>query len=227
MSRPSPEAETWSFPAGVHAVAVADDLVFLDVTADAYFCIPFGALSADVWPEARGLKSGDGALIECLRETGLVAPGAAPPAAPADPFLSMPCVTAPPPPLPRFGWRDVREAASCTLDLLLNYRGKSLAALLEAAQRPFGAVVPSQAPQEVLTIAARFRRWVPFAPVSSKCLLRSFMLLRLLRRMGHDAHWVFGVGTWPFSAHCWLQVGDVVLDDFHERLLPYRIILVV
>jgi hypothetical protein len=32
---------------------------------------------------------------------------------------------------------------------------------------------------------------------------------------------VFGVRTWPFHAHCWLQVEDVVLDDHHERIGAY------
>jgi hypothetical protein len=88
-------------------------------------------------------------------------------------------------------------------------------------------VVPTTPAPAALEVVARFRRWAPFAPVSGKCLLRSFMLLRLLRRRGFDAHWVFGVSTWPFTAHCWLQVGDIVLDDSHERLLPYRIIHVI
>lgn len=79
----------------------------------------------------------------------------------------------------------------------------------------------------MLEVIASFHRWAPFAPAPGKCLLRSFMLLRLLRRHGHDARWVFGVRTWPFRAHCWLQAGDVVLDDDVEALVALTPILVV
>ena len=48
-----------------------------------------------------------------------------------------------------------------------------------------------------------------------------------LRRHGHDARWVFGVRTWPFRAHCWLQRGEVVLDDDLETLVPLTPILVI
>ena len=41
------------------------------------------------------------------------------------------------------------------------------------------------------------------------------------------AVWVFGVRTWPFSAHCWLQIGDAVLDDDPERVGIYPPILAV
>ncbi len=77
---------------------------------------------------------------------------------------------------------------------------------------------------EVAAEFARFRVWAPF---DGACLKRSYMMLRYLRLRGHDAAWVIGVRTWPFMAHCWLQVGEVVLDDDHERLLPYHPILAV
>jgi hypothetical protein len=37
---------------------------------------------------------------------------------------------------------------------------------------------------------------------------------------------VFGVRTWPFHAHCWLQCDDVVLDDQADRVAAYAPILV-
>ena len=48
----------------------------------------------------------------------------------------------------------------------------------------------------------------------------------MLRRAGQNAAWVFGVRTWPFSAHCWLQIGDAVLDDDPERVSRYTPIMV-
>ncbi|WP_374571406.1 lasso peptide biosynthesis B2 protein [Phenylobacterium sp. J426] len=65
------------------------------------------------------------------------------------------------------------------------------------------------------------------APLPAKCLVRSFALLCFLRRCGHDAAWCFGVSTWPFAAHCWLQVGEVALDDHPDQLAAYTPIHVV
>jgi hypothetical protein len=51
------------------------------------------------------------------------------------------------------------------------------------------------------------------------------LLLEFLAARGLAADWVFGVRTWPFSAHCWVQAGGIVLNDTVERVAPYRQIL--
>ena len=51
------------------------------------------------------------------------------------------------------------------------------------------------------------------------------MLAAFLRSLGHRPTWVFGVRTWPFQAHCWLQVEDIALDDEAERLCAFAPIL--
>lgn len=57
---------------------------------------------------------------------------------------------------------------------------------------------------------ARARRYVPIEPI---CLLDSLSLLRFLSRRGLSANIVFGVTPEPFAAHCWVQAGDVVLNE--------------
>jgi len=57
---------------------------------------------------------------------------------------------------------------------------------------------------------ARARRYVPIKPV---CLLDSLSLLRFLSRRGLPANIVFGVTPEPFAAHCWVQAGDMVLNE--------------
>ena len=52
------------------------------------------------------------------------------------------------------------------------------------------------------------------------------MLVSYLRRCGLRADWVFAVRLWPFAAHCWVQCGDLCLNDDVERLAPYTPILV-
>ena len=85
----------------------------------------------------------------------------------------------------------------------------------------------SGAAAETLRLARVFQRVAVWLPMPRKCLVRSFVLLRFLQRSGLNARWVFGVRTWPFAAHCWLQLEDTVLDDLVERLAAYEPILAV
>lgn len=57
---------------------------------------------------------------------------------------------------------------------------------------------------------ARARRYVPIDPI---CLLDSLALLRFLSRRGLPANIVFGVTSEPFTAHCWVQANDIVLNE--------------
>mgnify|MGYP003945544373 CR=1 FL=1 len=54
------------------------------------------------------------------------------------------------------------------------------------------------------------RRYAPIEPI---CLLDSLSLLRFLARRGMPTNIVFGVTSEPFAAHCWVQAGDIVLNE--------------
>lgn len=219
MARPS--TAPVALGAAIHAVCIGDDIMVLDLRTDAYLCLPgAGALihSDKLSPED------DRGLTDVLAKAGLPvdpqnSPRAAPPRASADLEDAIPG------PLQ---WRDLLDAGWATLDVWLNYRRRTLSQLLtlaiagsrtEASDAGAGACA--------LELARAFRRWSVLCPVPGKCLVRSFMLLRYLQRRGASAVWVFGVRTWPFRAHCWLQVGSVVIDDAYERLIAYSPILVV
>jgi len=68
------------------------------------------------------------------------------------------------------------------------------------------------------------RRWVPIRPI---CLADSIALLQFLRRRRLAADLVFGVKLNPFSAHCWVQAEDVILNDHVEFAQRHTQILVV
>ena len=52
-------------------------------------------------------------------------------------------------------------------------------------------------------------------------------MVHFLAAEGIQPDWVFGVKTEPFDAHCWVQHGDVVLNDAPDRVRQYSPILVV
>lgn len=211
----------------VHAAAVDEDLVFLNIASDAYLCLPGGAEAAILSPDRRRMALSDPILANDLLGAGLIASGE------TDAGIGAPCPVAPTRSAlrsryPGPTWSDVTEGSRALLDLTRHYRGRSFATILASARS--GANRPARtftSRGDLSDTVERFHRWIPYAPVSAKCLLRSFLLLRFLHRHGHDASWVFGVRTWPFQAHCWLQVDDLVLDDQAERVVGYAPILAV
>jgi Transglutaminase-like superfamily len=105
-----------------------------------------------------------------------------------------------------------------------SYYGRSFGDILEVARR-HKPLAPNADIEALCRSAAVFARCLPLVPAQGECLFRSFMLLAFLRSKGFDATWVFGVRTWPFQAHCWLQVGEVVVDDAVDRISPFTPIL--
>lgn len=66
-------------------------------------------------------------------------------------------------------------------------------------------------------LADRFMAARRLLPASSICLRDSLALLDFLALHGWSADLVFGVQVAPFSAHCWVQSGECVLNEtLHE-----------
>lgn len=216
----------WSLAPRVHGVTVGEDLVLLDVGADAYLCLVGAAavLSLDV--EGR-LVASDPDALETLAQAGLARPGIKPDAvrAPPRPTRNLPAFAVAELDARHGLWRTLRAGAATASDFRrLDFAGLLDRAGRRTAQRDRQASAPSPA---LLSTAAHFARLRVWAPFDGACLKRSYMMLRYLRLCGLDATWVIGVRTWPFRAHCWLQAGDVALDDDVERLAPYHPILAV
>ncbi|TPE59759.1 lasso peptide biosynthesis B2 protein [Sandaracinobacter neustonicus] len=75
--------------------------------------------------------------------------------------------------------------------------------------------------------ASAFRSSSKFYPNDHRCLRRSIAFMDDLLRHGHVADLVVGVQLSPFSAHCWVQQGETVLNDGIEDVQPYTSILVI
>lgn len=58
------------------------------------------------------------------------------------------------------------------------------------------------------------------------CLIRALTLYRHAQQRGHDARLVFGVHLHPFSAHCWVEQDDLILDDRVDHVRRFTPILV-
>lgn len=208
----------------VHGVAVDGDLVLLDTEADVYFCLPAGDFTALV--TGRTVETTPDALGASLCEALLASP-----AYPATDRADVP-------PQPRRTARaelDADPHLKATPATLrhLNALARSVSHVRRSVRRPFverlggASAARSTLTPTLLRDLAVYRRLAPWLPIDGPCFFRSDMLRAYLAALGHGVVWCFGVRTWPFHAHCWLQVEDVVLDDEAERLAPYRPIVAV
>ena len=110
-------------------------------------------------------------------------------------------------------------------------RWRGIKKVIERAQRQLAAVPATSDrsdPERTRTLTAIFHRLQPLALDGfDGCLLQSFAHREFLLFHGVVAQWVFGVRAVPFSAHCWLQQGNVVLNDVAQRAGYLSPILVV
>lgn len=90
-----------------------------------------------------------------------------------------------------------------------------LAEIQEYRQRKAGSppTPTSQISATLLDAANEFRHARLLVPVETVCLLDSLSMVRFLAKRKLHANIVFGVSCDPFAAHCWVQAGNVALND--------------
>lgn len=210
--------------ADVYAAGEGPDLVLLDAGRDAYFCLPGAAtgLTGD-------LAAGDLSGIAQELADELVGAGLAQRAAgnlrtalrfigPARDLMSGPATR------PSAG--ETLGFAMALAGLAFSFHGRPIAQVLaHAVRRRRGRAAPDAISEDLARRCRVFKALLPWSPVQGACLLQAALLLEFLAQAGLTADWVFGVRIWPFSAHCWLQAGDCVLNDSAERVGAYRPLL--
>jgi hypothetical protein len=217
----------WRLADGVHAAAVNGDLVFLDLGRDAYSCLPGVARSLDLPLGARALGPLADSQAEVMLAAGLVDAGAVPLGPRARWPLEPVTAQVPDAGVLRTNLGEQMAMVAAALAMARGYHGRPLAHLVDRAER-LARKPADQAPPERLTRRVRaYRALLPWVPAQEACVYRCFLLLHYLHAAGLQARWVFGVRTWPFSAHCWLQAGEIALDDPADYLSRFTPILVV
>lgn len=209
----------WMLRDDVHAAAVGRDLVILDLASDSYACLRDAGAEGDDF--ARRVDRLSAAAQRTLTEAGLLVPGMSPGAPPPTAIAKRPL------PALSSSSSDLRlllDAAFAQLDLRSAGPDPSVAVLV--ARATAGVKTGEADPALVFRTADQFRRLAPWLPGRRACLQRAALLRRLLQCRGLSASWMFGVRTWPFRAHCWLQIADVCLTDDPDHLRPYTPILV-
>lgn len=95
------------------------------------------------------------------------------------------------------------------------------------ARTPLSEDASALATEDTLELATAFSIARRIVPLPSRCLADSLALLDILARRGLAGELVFAVRLNPFAAHCWVQAGQVVLNDTVESVQRHTEILVV
>lgn len=123
--------------------------------------------------------------------------------------------------------RLLLHAASAAWDL----RQRSFATIADRLTASRARHVQRSAPARIDAWRDTVDAFVRLRPLvlstRGRCLHESLTLARLLVAEDTVARWVIGVQALPFAAHAWVQRGNVVLGDDHERIRGFVPILTV
>lgn len=212
----------------VHFAWIGDDIVALDVRNDAYLClVGAGSVVRDGTEGRLTILEPD--VVARLQDAGVAQghPDETPRPAAQRPQACLSPFEAPDGDGLGFVISGLRSSR--------RYHGRPLPALVEDIRRlkrrsglPLSRTAAGAASRaEIARCVSAFRSGLPWIPRQEVCLHRSFMLLHFLAERGMAADWVFGVRTWPFAAHCWVQVGPLIVGDDLHKVVRYTPILVV
>ena len=222
-------------------VCLADDrLVFSDIRQDRYQCLDrrntravlhrFPNLArTDPASDAENPDSDRdlcGHILRALAQAGLLADDAAYGKNPAPPRIVAPAG--------EFNMRD--DSAMPGLCHWLAFARAALVASasfrFQSLQQIVGRVDARKRRQvntcthdrsRLLDLVTVFHRLRPYYVRNYLCRFDSLALIEFLAHYGCFPDWVFGVTAEPFTAHCWVQDGDCVLNDsadFVGRFTP-------
>lgn len=209
----------WTLAPHVTFCVGSGRIVFLDVARDRYFALPLEQSRAFIqWlsaPDQRPLPTS----VELLERAGLLA------------GVDGTSMIAPPD-IARVQrgqalaarWPGLREALVIERSarwVRWKFRRAGLLATLDWL-RPGAEQTHGDAARQA---AAAFLRIRPQYPDRRACLPDSLALLHYLRRRDIHASIVFGITGMPFRAHCWVQLGDEILNDGLDYVSPYTPIL--
>ncbi len=200
--------------AGVHGVAIESDLVVCDLVRDIFLLLP-AAIAA---PPTLAVPVGDLGLspdgVAALQRAGLVSGDARPARRRSRPPVRQTRVTA----------LDV-DPLGLRLHHGLAFAAAGIEAALRLAFRRLGTrhQPPLQAaPANLANELAVLRGLMLACPGIRRCLPRALLTRAYLRRRGIALELVLGVRTHPFGAHCWLQSGDLLVDDQLDHVRGYK-----
>jgi hypothetical protein len=205
----------------------ADRTVFLDIERDRYFCL--ASETAKAFHRWVGGEACDEATFERLTRCGVLVPGVTE-AALQPARIPAPCHD--------FGHDLVHRSRARCSDMVwatfaqrrarIRLRNRPLGEILKALRRWRHVSVSAETEMaESRRIGLAFAAIARFVRSADQCLPFALAAWELCNRRAVNAALVFGVRVDPFSAHCWVQVGDAVIVGDLEQARIFTPILAV
>ncbi len=209
-------------PDGVHFCLLGERSIFLDVARDRYFGASPETTRALIRAiDGTSILGSDEAKLQPLLNEGLLCVTLHP----ARPLAETLAVTA---------VRDLIGEGAAPLGLTCLAIVLQLRAQHELRRRGLGTVIgklmhiqPGTRFRAIEQVAAAHRASDLIISPHQRCLMKAVGLFDLLVRSGHRPDFIMGVRDYPFTAHAWIQLGDMVIGDRRERVARYRPILAI
>ena len=213
---------------GVHHCIVERRSIFLDLARDRYFALPANLDAAFMRAiDSSGVPSVTADEIERLMKAGVLV-AVDEPEAPISPDTpTMPMFDRSTSPV------EVRPSPATVVGVVLTQlvawlivRIIPMRFVVRHLQRIHARVDKHAGDMTAMDkLAAGFRVAGVLLKSEGNCLPRTLAFVWLAHRRGCHANLVIGVRINPFSAHCWPQHGDVVLNDRMDRVAQFQPIL--
>jgi hypothetical protein len=210
--------------AGISYCEVAGQLLFLDVRRDRYFCLSETSEAAF----KRVAQGAEAAAPDAAALAGMIGDGLLVPGAPL-----RPC---PPVSHPQASLIDALEGGSSNAATLGAIAGLAraraalrllgLARTLARLPPPIGTASDAKQAANTMQVAAAYQQAGLLVTALDRCLPRSIAVAHRCRRLGIPVDLILGVRLQPFAAHCWVQLGETIVNDRLDKVRNFTPILV-
>lgn len=214
----------------VHWGLVDDCVVFLDVRHDKYRCLAeghsatFRAMMNGGYPVG-GSSPTAAKLMRVLEEGGLITRNPSRGRACSSPSIEKPTMSL----FAITGQRLLRIAPHQTSRFFCAAISASAQLRFQSLERVIARMEARHLVRDgrslnmdsLSELTRTFRTLRPAYPRRYLCRFDSLALLNFLAAYELYPQWVYGVRLRPFSAHCWVQTGHFVVNDYVENVCLY------
>lgn len=202
---------------------VGDRVVFLDIAADRYFCLP-SRLDQFFQRRVAGCSDADSHMVAALRRAGVVDDAGA--------IRAVPCPGLPVAEdalSPSQRTRSLIKVAFAQSRVQARLRSWSFERVIAHERQRHRSSKPldRRMADELSMLYAAFQALAGWFGEADRCLARSIAFRALAFQRGFAPTLVLGVKLDPFAAHCWVQSGTRIDNDAIERTRLYTPILTI
>lgn len=202
--------------------------VFLDTSADRYFCLPQAVNDAFLRLATRAVQPEDDERLRMVVARGLLVESDGPAGMQSPPPIEAPTHDLLVEPLEGTSLPWLLRALLSELRAAWALRTRSFHDVIGTvrSRRPGRRSPSGKSDRSIERIVSASATASLITRRHDRCLVRALAVHSMCGKSGHRPKLVFGVIAHPFAAHCWVQLGSAVLVGGYEQARLYTPILV-